>query len=487
MRRISNNVCVHLLRGELDVRNWQGLRKEIQEVYLADDRPWVIGYSGGKDSTTVLQLVWESVSGLSPEERQKTVFVISSDTLVETPVIVDFINETHRRLNESAAQKNMPFQTEKLRPKLTQTFWVNLVGRGYPAPWQGFRWCTDRLKIETSNRFIQEQVSMHGEVVLALGSRRSESSTRAQVMSLYEISGSPLSRHSKFAGAYVYTPIKDWSLDDVWDYLLSNESPWGNNNRDLVKLYRNATGECPLVVDNTTPSCGNSRFGCWVCTVVEREKSLHALISSGEEWMQPLLELRELLASTQEPAVKHLYRQFKRRQGNVSFKSDGSGRISRGPYYLRFCKEILRRLLKAQDKVRSTGPYPNIHLILPQELHEIRRIWRMERGDWADSVPKIYREITGDDLDWVRDDFGTFTTRENSLLDQICIGHRVPLRLVTKLLDAEIQTQGMSKRSSIYSKIDQVLREEWRTEEEVLRDAREHLPTYAKDQEAEAA
>ncbi len=111
----------------------------------------------------------------------------------------------------------------------------------------------------------------------------------------------------------------------------------------------------------------------------------------------------------------------------------------------------------------------------------------MERGDWADSVPKIYREITGDDLDWVRDDFGTFTTRENSLLDQICIGHRVPLRLVTKLLDAEIQTQGMSKRSSIYSKIDQVLREEWRTEEEVLRDAREHLPTYAKDQEAEAA
>ena len=462
------------------MKNWQKIRKEVQEVYLADERPWVIGYSGGKDSTSALQLVWEAIAELPPEKRRKTVYVISSDTLVETPVIVDFINETHRRIDETARRKKMPFQAQKLKPLLTQTFWVNLIGRGYPAPWQGFRWCTDRLKIQTSNRFILEKISKHGEVILVLGNRRSESMTRAQVMSLYQIPGSPLSRHSKFSGAYVYTPIKDWSLDDVWDYLLLNESPWGNNNRDLVKLYRNATGECPLVVDDTTPSCGNSRFGCWVCTVVTRDKSMEALISSGEEWMQPLLDLRELLASTQDPAVKPLYRQLKRRQGMVSFKSDGSGKISRGPYYLKFCKEILRRLLKAQIQVRGKGPDPNIQLILPQELHEIRRIWRMESGDWEDSVPKIYREVTGDDLDWVRDDFGTFTTNESDLLDEICIGHQVPLRLVTKLLDAEIQTQGMRRRSSIYSKIEQVLREEWRTEEEVLREAREHLPTYTK-------
>lgn len=462
------------------MKNWQAIRKEAQKTYLADERPWVIGYSGGKDSTSSMQLVWEGIAGLPPEQRRKPVYVISSDTLVETPIIVDFINDTHKRINEIAAQKKMPFQAQKLKPLLTQTFWVNLIGRGYPAPWQGFRWCTDRLKIDPSNRFILEKISKHGEVVLVLGVRRSESITRAQSMSLYQIPGTKLSRHSKFARAYVYTPIKDWTLDDVWDYLLMNESPWGNNNRDLVKLYRKATGECPLVIDDTTPPCGNSRFGCWVCTVIKYEKSITSLVNSGEKWMQPLLELRNFLASTQDPAVKPLYRDYKRRQGMVSFKSDGSGVISRGPYKLEFCKDILQRLLKTQIHARSKGPNPNIQLILPQELHEIRRIWRTERGDWQDSVPKIYREVTGNDLDWVRDDLGTFTARENGLLNEICGKHQTPLRLVTKLLDEEMQTQGMRKRSSIYNRIEKALREEWRTEEEVLREAREHIPLYAK-------
>jgi len=93
----------------------------------------------------------------------------------------------------------------------------------------------------------------------------------------------------------------------------------------------------------------------------------------------------------------------------------------------------------------------------------------MERGDWQDSVPRIYREITGDDLDWVRDDTGTFSSKESALLDEICRKHHIPQKLVAKLLDAELQTQGMRRRSSIYSKIEQILREEWRTEEEVLR------------------
>jgi len=450
------------------------IHKEIQEVYLADDRPWVIGYSGGKDSTTALQLIWNAIAELLPERRKKIVYVISSDTLVETPVIVDFINQTVQRINETAIQKNMPFQAQKLKPPITQSFWVNLIGRGYPAPWQGFRWCTDRLKIQTANNFIMEKISKYGEVVLVLGARRAESMTRAQVMSLYRITGTLLSRHSHFPRAYVYTPIEDFTLDDVWDYLLLNPSPWGNNNRDLVTLYRNATGECPLVVDDTTPSCGGSRFGCWVCTVVARDKSMEALITSGEEWMSPLLEIRNFLASTQDPKNKSLYREYKRRQGMVSFKSDSSGIISRGPYKLEVCKEILKRVLKAQVDVRSKGPDPNMQLILPEELHEIRRIWRTERGDWEDSVPQIYREVTGSDLEWIRDDLGSFSEKESRLLEEICKIHEAPTRLVTKLLDAEMQLQGMSRRSSIYNKIERILAEEWRTEEDLLRYIKNH-------------
>lgn len=455
-------------------RNLLEILKEIQEVYLSDEKPWVIGYSGGKDSTTALQLVWSAIAELPSEKRKKTVYVISSDTLVETPVIVDFINQTLHRINETANQKGMPFRAEKLKPPIAQSFWVNLIGRGYPAPWTSFRWCTDRLKIQTANRFILEKISKYGEVVLVLGSRHSESMTRAQLMSLYRIPGTLLSRHSHFPRAFVYTPIADFTLDDVWDYLLQVASPWGNNNKDLVTLYRNATGECPLVVDETTPSCGGSRFGCWVCTVVERDKSMEALIASGEEWMRPLLEIRNFLASTQDPAKKSLYRDYKRRQGNVWCKSDGSGVISRGPYWLWVRREILRRILKAQIDVLNKGPDPNLQLILPEELHEIRRIWRTEEGDWEDSVPQIYREVVGSDLEWIHDDLGSFSGKESRLLEEICKTHETPARLVTKLLDAEMQLQGMSRRSSIYNKIERILAEEWRTEEDLLRYIKDH-------------
>jgi len=463
MKKLNNKSTVSIF----DKKSLRDIYLEVQQVYLADNRPWVIGYSGGKDSTTVLQLVWYALKELPVEKRQKLVYVISSDTLVETPVIVDFINRTLRRIDDVSVKEKMPFRTEKLRPLISQSFWVNLIGRGYAAPQQRFRWCTDRLKIQPSNRFIQEKISKYGEVVLVLGVRRQESATRAQVMSLYQIPNSVLSRHSKFPRAYVYTPIRDWSTDDVWYYLLQVPSPWGCDNRDLVALYQTAQGECPLVIDDTTPSCGNSRFGCWVCTVVTKDKSISALINSGEEWLMPLLEIRNLLASTQDPKLKPIYREYKRRQGFVSFKSDGSGVISRGPYKLKFCKELLRMVLNAQMRVRKEGPDPHIQLILPEELQEIRRIWRMERGDWEDSVPKIYREVTGEDLDWVSDDV-SFSSKEKSLLAEVCEKHNIPLQLLIKLLDAELQTQGMEKRASIYNRIDQILFEEWRTEEELI-------------------
>ena len=450
-----------------DKRSLKEIHREIREVYLSDQRPWVIGYSGGKDSTTALQLIWYAIAELPEEKRSKPIYVISTDTLVETPVILDFIDNALRKISEKALERDLPFKTHRLKPLITESFWVNLIGKGYPAPQQRFRWCTDRLKIEPANRFIMEQISKYGEVIMVLGVRRQESSTRAQVVSLYELPNSVLSRHSKFPCAFVYAPIKEWSTDDVWSYLLQVPSPWGNDNRDLVALYRTAQGECPLVVDDTTPSCGNSRFGCWVCTVVTEDKSMRALIDSGETWLQPLLEIRDLLSLTQDPNLKPFYREYKRKSGIVSFKSDGSGIISRGPYKLEFRKEILTRLLKAQKKTNEKNHNCRLQLILPDELHEIRRIWRTEEGDWEDSVPRIFREVNGTDLEWLQDDV-TFSSKEKSLLSEICRKHDVPVELVMKLFDVELQSQGMTRRSSIHKRMNRVFSEEWRTEEELI-------------------
>jgi DNA sulfur modification protein DndC len=441
--------------------------EQIQNVYLGDARPWVLGYSGGKDSTTALQLIWTALSKLPRESLTKQVYVISSDTLVETPKIVDYIDTSLERMNSAAAAQGLPFSAHKVRPKLENTFWVNLIGRGYPAPSKRFRWCTDRMKIDPANRFIMDKVAKYGEVVVILGVRKSESATRAQVMSLHRIQGSLLSRHSSLPSAFVYTPIDDFSVDDVWTYLLQVPSPWGNNNRDLVTMYRNAqAGECPLVVDTTTPSCGNSRFGCWVCTVVTKDKSMEALVEGGEDWLEPMLDFRDLLASTQDPSVKSQVRDYKRRNGQVALKPDGD--VIRGPYKFAVRKQFLRRLLEVQKQVRSRGPNPREILITDEELHEIRRLWRSELQDWEDSVPTIYREVFGEDLNWLSDEQPIFAGPEKAILEDICARQGIPSGLVSKLLEIQREMHGMTRRSSIHQRIAAAFAEDWRSEAEVL-------------------
>ena len=448
-------------------RHIEEIYDDIRQVYRQSASPWVIGYSGGKDSTAVLQLVWCAIAGLPKEERTNRVYVLSSDTLVETPVIVDFIDRTLDQINSSAGLQNLPFEAHKVKPQLEDTFWVNMLGKGYPAPYTRFRWCTDRLKIKPANTFILKCIAKYGEAIVVLGVRKDESATRAQAMSLRKITGTVLRRHTTLPNAFVYAPIEDFNTDDVWSYLLNVQSPWGGQNRDLLALYRNAqAGECPLVIDTTTPSCGNSRFGCWVCTVVTKDNSMEALIDNGEEWMEPLLELRDFLASTQEPDKKAIYRDHKRRGGLVSFKADGN--IARGPYRLDTCKDILRRLLEAQRDIAKQPEGRDVVLIGREELHEIRRIWRSERQDWEDSVPMIFRDVMGHDLDWPIDDGPTFSKSDRQLLDSICQSEGVPTELVAKLLDTERQYQGMKRRSGIFDRIEQILRENWSSEQEIL-------------------
>lgn len=451
------------------------LLEQIRTVYLSDHRPWVIGYSGGKDSTTCLQLTWYALASLPPEKRQKPVYVIASDTLVETPVIVDFIDRTLARVNEASARHGMPFRAEKVKPRLNDTFWVNMIGRGYPAPYRRFRWCTDRLKIAPANHFIEDQVNQHGEVVLVLGVRRSESATRAQVLSFHRRSGELLSRHSSLRSAWVYAPIELFETEDVWQYLLSVPSPWGGSNRDLVTLYRNAqAGECPLVVDTTTPSCGNSRFGCWVCTVVTKDKSMEAMIDGGQDWMEPLLELRDWLASTTDPAKKHEYRGVRRRNGQVHIWGENKDKIIWGPYKLEVRQEILRRLLKAQKSVRENGPDASLYLITEAELHLIRHLWRKEEGDWEDSIPGIYREVMGADLDWVNEDMAGSTAGDSGVLDAVCTEGGVPPGLLRELIDLERDLQGLGRRSSVFDRMESILKKDWRSAEQVFKDINYH-------------
>jgi len=447
--------------------------REICDLYLQQKRPWVIGYSGGKDSTTALQLIWKALERLSIEERNRyPVYVIASDTKVETPVIVDYIDKTLERINMAAETSQMPFRAEKVVPTLNDGFWVNLIGRGYPAPTTRFRWCTERMKINPANRFIEEKVSQQGEVIMVLGVRKAESATREQLMNTYQVRGHLLRRHASLRGAYVYAPIADFSTDDVWTYLFQVPSPWGNNNRDLAALYRNASaGECPLVIDTSTASCGNSRFGCWVCTVATRDSSMEALIDNGEEWMEPLLAFRQWLYETTDPDRKREYRDIKGRDGRVVLKKDGTPAAR--TYKLEVSKQMIERLLNIQEQVLAKSPDPDLELISKDEILEIRRIWRTERQDWEDSVPTIYRQVTGKDLDWPVDDNGSFDASHKALLESLCKEQDVPFELLAKMLEAERQSDGMARRAEIQKRLTFILHEEWRGEQDIVGEAKE--------------
>ena len=273
----------------------------VQKMYQKDNIPWVVGYSGGKDSTATTQIVVETL--LEMKERgvklNKHVYVISSDTLVETPIIVETRMRTIKAINRLADEKDLPLSAHIVKPKFDQTFWINVIGRGYPTPNQTFRWCTDRMKIDPANRFVNDIIGEYGEAVMLLGVRDGESNSRDRSIQNHSIEGTELMRHSTMANAYVFAPIKKFTIDILWSYLLGSKSPWGTDNHELYQLYSDSSAECPLIIDedikNETGSCGNSRFGCWVCTVVKEDKSLTGFIKTGEDWLRPMLDFRNWL------------------------------------------------------------------------------------------------------------------------------------------------------------------------------------------------
>jgi DNA sulfur modification protein DndC len=436
------------------------LLDEIRELYQADSVPWVLGYSGGKDSTATLQLVWLALAGLAPEARTKTVHVISTDTLVENPVVAAWVTRSLDTMRAMAVAKGIPIVPNRLTPEVNDTFWVNLIGRGYPAPRPKFRWCTERMKIRPSNAFISKVVRDNGEVILVLGTRKAESAARARSMERHERHRvrDRLSPNGSLPNSLVYSPVEDWTSDDVWMFLMQVPNPWGYDNKDLLTMYAGASadGECPLVVDTSTPSCGDSRFGCWVCTLVGQDKSMQAMIQNDEEkeWMLPLLDLRNELDV---PDDRHL-RDFRRMNGLVQLFNK---RPIHGPYTQGSREHWLRRVLGAQRFVRANGPehVREIELITPAELQEIRRIWVIEKHEIEDSLPRIYADVMGSAYPGAPlDDTPMFGAAEMDLLRQVCGEDNIRFELTRELLDVERRHRSMARRAGLFGALEGALK-----------------------------
>ena len=435
----------------------------IQQIYLSDNIPWICGYSGGKDSSAVVQLVWMALQQLPIEKRNKVVHVISTDTLVESPVVAAWAELSLSRMRECANKEMLPIIPHRLTPQIQNTYWVNLIGRGYPYPRPNFRWCTDRMKIDPSNQFIKSILEAESEAILVLGSRKAESSARKQVMEGYEKKRyrEYLSPNGSYPNTYVFTPIENWTDSMVWQFLMQYSNPWGHSNKDLLAMYRGASAdnECPLVVESGTPSCGGSRMGCWICTMVTQDKSLAAMIQNDEEksWMLPLLDFRNYIAAynqgEDQDDLDRKRRDFRRMTGNLTWHND---RLVHGPYKKEVREEFLRRLLKLQIQIRQTGPenVRDSNLITHEELCYIRKLWLDEKHEFDDALPKIYKEVTGEEFqDNTIKGNKYYGQEEWDLLKQVCEDkypdYTLMLELQSTLLDIEAKNSAINSKKNM--------------------------------------
>lgn len=441
-----------------------GLIVTIQNLYLADNIPWLIGYSGGKDSTAAVQLVWMAIERLPENERTKYVHIMNTDTLVESPVVSKWVEKSLEQMENEAKEKKLPFVPVRLIPDYNNTFWANLIGRGYPYPRMKYRWCTDRLKIQPVNNFIRNKIAEHGEVILVLGTRKQESSRRNRTMTNLEKKRvrQLLSPNPTLANELVFSPMEDWSDDDVWAFLMQYKNPWGYSNIDLLTMYRGATAdnECPMQIDKTTPSCGKSRFGCWVCTMVEKDKSMEAMIANDQEkeWMTPLLEFRNEFGNEDGDRER---RSFRRMKGNLQ---GNYGKLFHGPYKKEVREQWLEKLLEIQKNINLSGPeeFRNLELIKIPELRAIRRIWVNDKHEFDDSLPGIYERVMGkpfDDPEWIHG--GNFGQEEWKILEEVC--HRMyqdeelTFEMMYTLIDLENKAVGPNQRKDILDGINSTI------------------------------
>ncbi|MDN5063927.1 DNA phosphorothioation system sulfurtransferase DndC [Aliarcobacter butzleri] len=366
--------------------------KYLKQQYFEDNRPWVVTYSGGKDSTTVLHLVITMLQELHKENKAtKHVYVVSSDTTVEMPIIEKYTNVRLDQITNFANTTDLPISCHKLEPKVEESFWTLLLGLGYPSPTNSFRWCTERMKINPATEFLKSLVNKHQSILMLLGVRTDESISRATSIESRVLNHRGLSVHDGIPNAYVLSPIKYWSNEDVWTYLSKNPFPWGDHSY-MMSLYDKGSGEgdCNIALNPDSPSCGKTRFGCWVCTVVEKDRSMEGMLKNGEEWMEPLWHFREMLYKYRNDSEK---RDSRRRDGSRAL----------GPFLMTTRKELLKELLVTEKKVnenyhiikKNASDYNSnekVTLIKDDEIELIQKKWNKD-GDISNTAFRIAQEF----------------------------------------------------------------------------------------------
>ncbi len=294
-----------------------------------------VSFSGGKDSSVVLQLVLAALAG-----TEKQLYIVTADTRMEIPYYQHYVERVTDRIRAFIVANQIQAKVVTVSPPAKDTFWSAVLGKGYPSAHMGFRWCSGKLKIEPITRFTKSATAGKSSMVF-LGVRAAESALRARIYKQQDY------KPGHFA------PILDWSANDVWEYLLIEPCPWGDHS-ELVQVYRYSSDEC-VYGEKQGVCVGNARYGCWACPLQNSTQLDMIAMNTGDDRYRLLKNYKEVLTGM---ARKHAYRSRIRRNGS----------IGAGPFLV----EVRQRLFAdLKDLERKTS----WRLITPEEEQCIRVDW----------------------------------------------------------------------------------------------------------------
>lgn len=337
----------------------QAIDSTVNALLKRSTAHWIIAFSGGKDSSAALKIFFSAYK--LAQIKIDRITIIYCDTGVENPVLDFYVKSVLTKMRYEFENEGINFEIKLLKAPPEDRFFVRLIGRGYPPPTNSFRWCTTGLRIRPVSRYIASQNPK--DTVVILGLRRAESQQRDRSMARSPEPQWQKQREGR--GEYdLFLPILNLNVSEVWDAVFALSRPRSIIPQSLETLYRDASGECPVIKAPQAPPCASGRFGCWTCTVVRKDKSAAELINSGYPELLPYFTFRNWLTEIRnDPA-----RRWPRRR---------SGAEGMGPLTLEARKEILHRVDELEERTRAL-------IIDSDERGLIASLWRI------DHMPRIY-------------------------------------------------------------------------------------------------
>lgn len=327
----------------------------IKQEYLSDNIPWFLGYSGGKDSSALLKIVFNAL--LQIEKFHKPITVVYCDTGVENPIVTSYVYDVFKKFKKECDSLQLPFIFKIVIPELNDRYFVKVIGRGYPPPTNIFRWCTDRLRIKPINSILNKE----SNAKILLGIRGGECQQRDRTISKHVTSSDYYLKQGTSTTSLIFSPIIKHDLEEVWNTLRYCELPKSISFKTIREIYQDAESECPVYRETKGQSCGSNRFGCWTCTVVRKDKSISSLIDNGYSELEELHVFRNWLSKFRDDIN---YRCNIRRNGQKGL----------GPITLEGRQIILDKLLDVQKK-------SGLKLITESELERINELWKIDKNN----------------------------------------------------------------------------------------------------------